>query len=137
MERDPFEPGNGSAGEPGRDLAHERIHEFGDDPPVLIRDAAPDVFAPIDASAPVSGHVRAPETSVSPVDSPEQEWYLAREVVRPAFRPVGTQGLALESIDRAALQSRAIYTRAFSELREGVGSSKEKRVFWWWGLDPA
>lgn len=103
MERDPFEPGTDAGRDPGRDP----VHEPGDEPPVLIRDAAPDVFAPIDASAPVSGHVRAPETSVSPVDSPEQEWYLARDVVRPAFRPVGTHGLDLESIDRATLQAHA------------------------------
>lgn len=108
MERDPFETGSDVGRDPGRDL----VRELGDEPPVLIRDAAPDVFAPIDASAPVSGHVRAPETSVSAADSPEHDWYLARDVVRPAFRPVGTQGLALESIDRATLHAHATKSHA-------------------------
>ena len=107
MERDPFEPGNDAGKDPGRDLVHERLNELGEAPAALIRDAAPDVFAPFDPTAPVSGHVRAPETSVSPVDSPEHDWYLARDVVRPAFRPVGTQGLALESIDRTTLHAHA------------------------------
>lgn len=108
MERDPFEPGTDAGRAPGRDP----VHEPGDEPPVLIRDAAPDVFAPIDASAPVSGHIRAPETTVSAVDSPEHDWYLARDVVRPAFRPVGTQGLALESIDRTTLHAHASKSHA-------------------------
>ncbi len=112
MERDPFEPGYDGGRDPDGDLVRERRNELGDEPPVLIRDAAPDVFAPIDASAPVSGHVRAPETSVSPVDSPEHDWYLARDVVRPAFRPVGTHGLALESIDRATLHAHATKSHA-------------------------
>lgn len=107
MEPDPFEPGYEGARDADRDPGHDRRNELGDEPPVLIRDAAPDVFAPIDASAPVSGHVPAPETSVSAADSPEHDWYLARDVVRPAFRPVGTHGLALESIDRASLQAHA------------------------------
>ena len=50
MERDPYEGGADVGRDHGRDL--------GDEPPVLIRDTAPDVFAPIDASAPVSGHLR-------------------------------------------------------------------------------
>ena len=45
-------------------------------------------------SSPVSGHVPAPESTASAVDSPEHDWELARDLVRPAFRPVGTQGLA-------------------------------------------
>lgn len=112
MERDPFGPGHDGGREPSRDLAQERLSELDDEPAGLIRDAAPDVFAPIDASAPVSGHVRASVTSVSPVDSPEHDWYLARDVVRPAFRPIGTHGLALESIDRATLHAQASKSHA-------------------------
>ena len=115
MERDPFEPGNDAGGHPGRDL----VRELGDEPPILIRDAAPDVLAPIDASAPVSGHVPAPESSSSVVDSPEHEWYLARDVVRPAFRPVGTHGLALETIDRASLQAHATTSHAQQVVDSG------------------
>jgi hypothetical protein len=104
MERDPFEGGT----DVGRDLHRE----LGDEPPVLLRDAAPDVLAPIDASAPVSGHLPPPEPTTSAVDSPEQSWELARAVVRPAFRPVGTQGLALESIDRDSLLGHAMKSHA-------------------------
>ena len=104
MERDPFEGGS----DVGRDLARD----LGDEPPGSIRDTAPDVLAPIDADAPVSGHVPATEARVSAVDSPEQDWTVARDLVRPAFRPVGTQGLELESIDRDTLSAHAAVSHA-------------------------
>lgn len=104
MERDPSEGGT--------DVGRDHVRDLGDEPPVLIRDAAPDVLAPIDASAPVSGHLPAPEPTSSPVDSPEHDWSLARAVVRPAFRPVGTQGLPLESIDRDTLLAHASKSHA-------------------------
>ena len=44
MERDPFQGGS----DVGRDVARD----LGDEPPVLIRDAPPDILGPIDASAP-------------------------------------------------------------------------------------
>ena len=115
MERDPFEGENGSAREIGRDLGRD----LGDEPPILIRDTAPDVLAPIDASAPVSGHVPAPASTGSAVDSPEHDWALARDVVRPAFRPVGTQGMALESIDRATLHAQASKSHAQPVIDSG------------------
>ena len=99
MERDPFEGG----ADVGRDVSRD----LGDEPPVLIRDAAPDVLAPIDASAPVSGHMPPREASASAADSPEHDWSLARGLIRPAFRPVGTQGLSMDSIDRDTLLAHA------------------------------
>ncbi len=99
MEREPNEG--------GADSGRDRARDLGDEPPPLIRDTAPDVLAPIDASAPVSGHNPAPEPTTSAVDSPEHDWDLARAVVLPAFRPVGTQGLALESIQRETLLAHA------------------------------
>ena len=87
MERDPNEGGT----DVGRDFARD----LADEPVAAIRDAPPDILAPIDESAPVSGHVPAPESSASPVDAPEHDWSLARRIVRPAFRPVGTTGLPL------------------------------------------
>jgi hypothetical protein len=98
MEQD---PGGGS------DVVRDLDRELGDEPPALIRDSAPDYLAPIDASAPVSGHQPAPASTSSPVDAPEQDWTRARDLLYPAFRPVGTQGLALESIDRETLAARA------------------------------
>lgn len=104
MERDPFESG----GDVGRDIARD----LGDEPPVLIRDSAPDVLAPIDASSPVSGHVPAPEATSSAAESPEHDWSAARGLVRPAFRPPGTQGLDLASIDRDNLLAQASKSHA-------------------------
>jgi hypothetical protein len=62
MERDPFEGGS----DVGRDVARD----LGDEPAPLYRDAAPDVLAPIDESAPVSGHTPPPEPTGSAVDRP-------------------------------------------------------------------
>jgi len=95
MDRDPY----GDAEDVGRDHARER----GDEPPPAYRDAAPDLFAPIDASAPVSGHVPAPERTSSPADSPEHDWSAASSIIYPAFRPIGTQGLRIDEIDPASL----------------------------------
>ena len=95
------DPGGGS------DVVRDLERELGDEPPGLIRDSAPDYLAPIDPSAPVSGHSPAPESTSSPVDAPEQDWTRARDLLYPAFRPVGTLGLALDSIDRETLAARA------------------------------
>jgi len=91
----------------GSDVGRDFEREFGDEPPGLIRDSPPDYLAPIDASAPISGHLPAPESTSSPVDAPEQDWTRARDLLYPAFRPVGTQGLQIESIDRETLAARA------------------------------
>ncbi|MDH4142383.1 MAG: hypothetical protein OEV61_07210 [Chloroflexota bacterium] len=104
MERDPSDGGSDVGRDPRRDL--------GDEPPALIRDAAPDVLAPIDASSPVSGHHPAPPSASSAVDAPEHDWGLAESVVQPAFRPVGTQGLALDSIKRETLLAQASKSHA-------------------------
>ncbi len=103
MERDPFEGGSDVGADLARDLGEE---------PGSIRDTAPDVLAQIDSSAPVSGHVPAPETTTSAVDSPEHDWALARVLVQPAFRPVGTQGLELETIQRDDLLAHASKSHA-------------------------
>lgn len=111
MERDPLEG--------GADVGRDHARDFGDEPPPLIRDAAPDVLAPIDASAPVSGHQPAPEATTSAVDSPEHDWELAKGLVQPAFRPVGTQGLPLESIQRETLLAHASKSHAQPIVDQG------------------
>lgn len=100
MERDPYEGGT----DVGRDLT--------DEPPPLYRDAAPDVLAPIDESAPVSGHVPPPEHRTSAVDAPEHDWEHARALIRPAFRPVGTKGLAVDTLDRDSLMAHSMQSHA-------------------------
>ncbi len=111
MERDPLEG--------GADVGRDHARDFGDEPPPLIRDAPPDVLAPIDASAPVSGHQPAPEATTSAVDSPEHDWELAKGLVQPAFRPVGTQGLALDSIQRETLLAHASKSHAQPIVDQG------------------
>jgi hypothetical protein len=100
MERDPYEG--------GRDVGRDIVRDLSDEPPPAIRDAPPDILSPIDDSAPVSGHTPPPEPSASAFDSPEHDWGLARELVRPAFRPVGTSGLPIETVDRESLSQHAM-----------------------------
>lgn len=100
MERDPHEG--------GRDVGRDIARDLSDEPPPAIRDAPPDILSPIDESAPVSGHVPPPEHGPSAVDSPEHDWGLARGLVRPAFRPIGTSGLPIETVDRESLSQHAM-----------------------------
>jgi hypothetical protein len=97
MERDPYQGGS--------DVGNDMVRDLGDEPPASFRDAPPDILAPIDESSPVSGHVPPPEATHSPAETPEHDWALASVLVRPAFRPVGTQGLSVESVDRESLQA--------------------------------
>ena len=110
MEQDP--PG-------GSDIGLDRERDLGDGPVPAIRDSAPDYLAPIDDSAPVSGHSPAPEPTSSPADAPEQDWGNARGLLYPAFRPVGTQGLSMESIDRQQLAAHSAQSHAQPLIDEG------------------
>ncbi len=96
----------------GSDVGRDSERDLGDEPPTTIRDTAPDYLAPIDGSAPVSGHSPAPTSPTSPAETPEQDWSVAREVLYPAFRPVGTLGLAVDSIDRESLASHSAQSHA-------------------------
>ncbi len=103
MERDP---------DGGTDVGLDLERELSDDAPASLRDAAPNYLTPIDESSPISGHSPAPEPAASPADSPEQDWTHARDIIYPAFRPVGTQGLAIETIDRDVLAAHASQSHA-------------------------
>jgi hypothetical protein len=111
MERDPYEGGT----DVGRDLARD----LGDEPPSSLRDTAPDVLAPIDESSPVSGHSPPRESSGSAMDSPEHDWARARDLIRPAFREVGIQGLPLEGIKRETLAQHAMQSHAQPLIDDG------------------
>jgi|SRR3954447_627350 hypothetical protein len=111
MERDPNEGGI----DVGRDIQRD----LSDEPLAAIRDAPPDILSPIDQSSPVSGHVPAPEPSGSPADAPEHDWGLAQSLVRPAFRPVGTTGLPLETVDRETLAQHSMQSHSQPLLDEG------------------
>ena len=111
MERDPNEGGN--------DVGREFVRDVADEPVAAIRDAPPDILSPIDESAPVSGHVPAPEPSGSPADAPEHDWSIAQALVRPAFRPVGTTGLPLDTVDRETLAQHSMQSHSQPLLDEG------------------
>jgi hypothetical protein len=98
-------------------LAHRR--DMGDETPGALRDAAPDVLAPIDASAPVSGHVVAESRASSIAESPEHDWKAAAAIIYPGLRPVGTQGLAVADIDSVALAQDAARSHSQPLLDEG------------------
>ena len=68
-----------------------------------LRDHAPDLLTPIDASAPVSGHRRATSEGVRWADAPEHEWTAAASRIIPVLRAPGTSGVALAGLDREAL----------------------------------
>jgi hypothetical protein len=111
MERDPNEGGTDT----GRDF----VRDLADEPVAAIRDTPPDILSPIDASAPVSGHVPAPEPAGSPADAPEHDWSIAQALVRPAFRPVGTTGLPVETVDRETLAQHSMQSHSQPLLDEG------------------
>jgi len=111
MERDPNDGGT--------DVGRDFVRDMADEPPAAIRDAAPDILSPIDESAPVSGHVPAPQPSGSPADAPEHDWSIAQALVRPAFRPVGTTGLPLDTVDRETLAQHSMQSHSQPLLDEG------------------
>jgi hypothetical protein len=103
----------------GSDYGLDHRREMDDDAPGALRDHAPDVLAPIDASAPVSGHVVAPTSSASIAETPEHDWQAAAAIIFPGLRPVGTQGLPVTEIDSAVLAADAARTHSQPLLDEG------------------
>ncbi len=110
MERDP---------QGGSDVGRDYERDLGDDSGAAIRDTAPDYLAPIDPSARVSGHSPAPAATTDLAHTPEHDWASARDLLYPAFRPVGTQGLALETIDRQSLATHGGQSHAQPIIDEG------------------
>ena len=92
----------------GSDFGQDYLRDMGDETPGSIRDAAPDILAPIDESSPVSGHVVAPESQrPSVTEAPEHDWAAASKVIFPALRPVGTHGLTVADLTPERLQTDA------------------------------
>ena len=110
MERD-LEGGSERGSDIGRDLA--------DESPGALRDTAPDVLAPIDASAPVSGHHPPREPSGSIAASPEHDWSAASTILFPILRPPGTPGMVVADIDQAALSADAARSHSQPLIDEG------------------
>ena len=104
----------------GNDYGLDHRRDMGDETPGALRDAAPDVLGPIDASAPVSGHVVGPESKPSSIaESPEHDWQAAAAIIYPALRPVGTHGLAVADIDSVALAADAARSHSQPLVDEG------------------
>lgn len=92
MEWDTVDGGSGEIGhEPHRDLEEE--------PTGALRDSAPDILAPIDEGAPISGHtVGVPEAGTAVSLTPEHDFAAATPLIVPALRPVGTQGMPIAEV---------------------------------------
>jgi hypothetical protein len=92
---------------------------FDEEPAGALRDEAPDVLAPIDESAPVSGHVPAPEGSSAASTAAEHDWSTASDHIFPALRPGGTQGLQLADLDAAQLAQEGMKKHALALVDPG------------------
>ena len=93
------------AGDVWRDLPGGVGRDSGDGAYAAIGGGRPDHLTPLDPSGRVSGHDPAAADHRPPpiADAPEHDWKHARDLIYPAFRPVGTQGLSVVSLDREAL----------------------------------
>jgi hypothetical protein len=104
----------------GSDYGSDPARDLGGEPPPAYRDAAPDILGPIDASAPVSGHVHATEPAGAAASlTPEHDWTAAAAVVIPVLRPVGTTGIRIDELDRAALAANANKAHTLPLLGDG------------------
>ncbi|HEX5588770.1 MAG TPA: hypothetical protein VFX65_00580 [Candidatus Limnocylindrales bacterium] len=92
--------------------------DLGDEPAPAIRDRAPDVLAPIDEGAAVSGHRPPPERPASPAEAPEQDWLAAEAVLMPVLRAAGG-GTRLADLDPVALASEGMKTHANPVVDDG------------------
>lgn len=110
-------------GDATRDANREANLDRGDELPVSIRDTAPDVLAPIDASAPVSGHVpgwaHPAVATPSIAESPEHDWAAASPLLVPLLRPAGTPGMAVTEIDPTAMAAESGRSHSQPLLDEG------------------
>lgn len=95
--------------------------DFGDEPQPVWRDQPPDVFAPIDPDAPVSGHRPPPEAGpgTPPSQAPEHDWLAAEAILMPVLRPVGTSGTRLSDIDPAGLAAAGLRSHSMPILDDG------------------
>ena len=115
MERDPSQGGS--------DVGNDAWRDIGDEPAASIRDTRPDVLAPIDADAPVSGHVPLAASQVSAAEAPEHDWPTARAL---SGRPSGPSAPRGSRWSRStATTSRRMRCRAMPNrcIDEGPGRS--------------
>jgi hypothetical protein len=87
-----------------------------DNAPPADRDAPP---VGQTANGTVSGHVAPPVATHSMADAPEHDWGRAARIVLPALRPVGTQGVRADKLDREALLAQAAKSHPQPLLDDG------------------
>ena len=88
--------------------------------PARFVTARPDVLAPIDADAPVSGHtVGVPEQGTAVSLAPEHDFTAASPLIVPALRPVGTQGMPIDELRTDGSGSGATAAHTQPLLDEG------------------
>jgi hypothetical protein len=94
-------------GTPGASTHHRDLERELDDVPAgALRDSAPDVLAPIDPKAPVSGHTPMWEQPVDRLShAPEHNFEEAVKLLMPALRPVGTTGQPISEIPPEGLDA--------------------------------
>jgi hypothetical protein len=93
--------------------------DFGDEPPPLYRDTAPDILTPIDEDAPVSGHRPAGDPADSPASAMEHDWSTASVHVFPVLRPAGTHGTMLAEMDAEHLALEGLKKHALPLIDPG------------------
>jgi hypothetical protein len=93
--------------------------DFGDEPPPLYRDTAPDIHTPIDENAAVSGHRPATDFADSPASAMEHDWNTAQGHVFPVLRPAGTHGTMLAEMDAEHLALEGLKKHALPLIDPG------------------
>lgn len=93
--------------------------DLGDEPAPAWRDTAPDVLAPIDEAAPVSGHVPASDAGAPAALAVEHDWTAASAHVFPVLRPEGTHGTMLAEMDTDALAAEGLKKHALPLIDPG------------------
>ncbi|OLE20232.1 MAG: hypothetical protein AUG49_25705 [Catenulispora sp. 13_1_20CM_3_70_7] len=102
---------------PKRDPVRDAVKE----PAAVVPAAPPDRgrVDRVDDSQRVSGHVAPPLSGRSIVDAPEHDWGIAARIVLPGLRPIGTQGVHADRLDRDALLAHASKSHPQPLLDEG------------------
>jgi hypothetical protein len=84
-----------------------------------LRHAPPDILAPIDPNAPVSGHQRPSDTARPISESPEQDWSRAERIVMATVRAAGTAGIRVDSLDADALAAEGLKSHRQPLIADG------------------
>lgn len=93
--------------------------DHGDEAASAWRHEAPDIMAPIDPGAPVSGHHAPHSAGAGPSYAPEHDWLAAEAVLYPVLRPGDTSGTHLDSIDPDRLASEGMRSHGAPVLDTG------------------